>query len=99
MGEKMRNDEWGTFGGNRIKEICKLSAPNQWYHVPGKMNPAALPSRGCSPQKLVDSRWWEGPEWLRRSKEFWPASEEEVDEQLVQLEKKKASITLVSVEV
>lgn len=62
-----RNDEWGTFVGNRVKEIVQLDSPKRWRHVPGKMNPADMPSRGCSPRQLLQSIWWEGPEWLKRS--------------------------------
>lgn len=49
----LRNDEWGTFVGNRVKEIIKLTEPENWYHVPGKINPADSPSRGCSPKDLL----------------------------------------------
>jgi len=41
-----QNDEWGTFVGNRVKEICSLTEPSDWRHVPGIHNPADLPSRG-----------------------------------------------------
>jgi hypothetical protein len=43
-----RNEDWGTFVGNRVREVNRLTSPNHWRHVPGNMNPADLPSRGCS---------------------------------------------------
>lgn len=84
-----RNSEWGTFVGNRVKEICKLSSPQEWSHVPGKQNPADLPSRSCTPKKLLDSRWWEGPEWLRKPREEWPTCEEITDEESVKKSRKE----------
>ena len=56
-----RNDECGTFVGNRVKEICSLSNSSDWRNVPGFLNPADLLLRGCLPSDLVQSRWWEGP--------------------------------------
>lgn len=88
-----RNDEWGTFVGNRVKEICQLSDSKRWRHVPGHLNPADLPSRGCSPSELVESRWWEGPKWLRYSEETWPHAEQLVDEDEIAKEKKKSATT------
>lgn len=88
-----RNNEWGTFVGNRVKEICSSSLVSQWNFVPGKMNPADLPSRGCSPSQLLSCCWWEGPDWLRKSAEHWPTHfEPEADEDLVTSEKKKSTI-------
>ena len=84
-----RNDEWGTFVGNRVKEICNLTEVTNWKHVPGILNPADLPSRGCRPKELVGSRWWEGPEWLRAPQDQWITANEEVDEMVVAQEKKK----------
>jgi len=49
------NDEWGTFVGNRVKEICSLAEPKDWRHIPGANNLADLPSRGCSPAELLES--------------------------------------------
>ncbi|KAJ8968120.1 hypothetical protein NQ317_003181 [Molorchus minor] len=55
-----REDMWKPFIWNRIQEIRSLTEKNCWFHVPGHMNPADLPSRGCSPKELLLSRWWEG---------------------------------------
>jgi len=75
-----RNDEWGTFVGNRVKEICSLTTPEDWRHVPGVKNPADLPSRGCSPAYLLEPRWWEGPYWLRFHPDVWPVEQFDLDE-------------------
>lgn len=91
-----RNDSWGTFVGNRVKKIVSVSSSQSWRHVPGILNPADLPSRGCTPAELKDSNWWEGPEWLRRPMEYWPSSEPIYDEEEIKKEIKKSE--LVSVE-
>ena len=83
-----RNNEWGTFVGNRVKEVCSLTSVGEWRHVPGVNNPADLPSRGCSPVELLQCKWWEGPPWLCESKELWPYEEDHVDEAAVSAEQK-----------
>src|SRR5437016_4797062 len=88
-----RNDEWGTFVGNRVKEICRLTPVESWNHVPGIKNPADLPSRGCTPKELLESRWWEGPEWLKGSRNDWPKLEVQFDENAILAEKKKSAVT------
>ncbi|XP_071643041.1 uncharacterized protein [Temnothorax longispinosus] len=60
-----RNDQWGTLVGNRVKEILSCSNVENWRHVPGNLNPADLPSRGCTAKQLRVSRWWMGPAWLK----------------------------------
>jgi hypothetical protein len=87
-----RNDEWGTFVGNRVKVILKLTEAREWRHVPREMNPADLPSRGCSPSQLVTSRWWEGPLWLKGPEESWPSAKLSEDEEEVRTERKKSSL-------
>jgi len=77
------NDEWGTFVGNRVKEICSLTKPEDWRHVPGTSNPADLPSRGCSPVQLLESRWWDGPPWLYKQSKDWPVEELILDESVI----------------
>ena len=60
-------NDWSVFVQNQVKEIQEGTPPiAEWCHVPGKMNPADLPSRGCYPSAFADSRWWEGPEWLKK---------------------------------
>lgn len=88
-----RDEDWGTFVGNRVREVVKLTDKNQWRHVPGCMNPADLPSRGCNPRSLLESRWWEGPEWLKLLPEDWPTSQSLVDEDEINQEKKKTTLT------
>ncbi|XP_045541691.1 uncharacterized protein LOC106718201 isoform X2 [Papilio machaon] len=46
----------------------------------GQANWADLPSRGCNSRQLLESRWWEGPPWLRQQAELWPHSALVVDE-------------------
>src|SRR5207237_4126511 len=88
-----RNDEWGTFVGNRVKEICRLTPVDSWNHVHGIKNPADLPSRGCTSKELLESRWWEGPEWLKGSRNDWPKLEVQFDENAILAEKKKSAVT------
>ena len=42
--------------------IRHLTPENHWRHCPGHLNPADLPSRGVSGDRLLNSTlWWEGP--------------------------------------
>ena len=89
------NDEWGTFVGNRVREIRQLTGQDAWRHVPGAMNPADLPSRGCSASKLVQLSWWEGPKWLKLEEDSWPADMLQRDWEEVNSERKK-SVTVAT---
>ena len=94
-----RDKIWAVFVRNRVEEIRKTSQIGQWSHCPGALNPADLPSRGCSPEELVQSKWWEGPAWLRNPKESWPKGDPVADENLVSEElKKTATVAMVSVQ-
>ena len=56
---------WKQFVSNRVTEIQSLTAPSDWSHCPGEMNPADLTTRGLPAEELVGSRLWlSGPSWL-----------------------------------
>lgn len=66
---------WNTFVANRVAKIQAITEPSQWFHVSGKENPADLISRGIAPGDIVKNTfWWEGPEWLKSTREYWPLS-------------------------
>ncbi|GFY76687.1 pro-Pol polyprotein [Trichonephila inaurata madagascariensis] len=79
-------ENWGTFVNNRVKEINQVSTVEMWRHVPGQCNPSDLPSRGCTLKILLDSRWREGPQWLRFPAKNWPNSETQINKEEVSKE-------------
>ena len=46
---------WKQYVAHRIKEIHQLTDKNQWYHCPGILNPADLPSRDTTAEELAQS--------------------------------------------
>lgn len=88
-----RKENWQVFVFNRVKTITQFTNADNWRHIPGNLNPADLPSRGCSNRQLLESRWWEGPEWLKKDKEWWPKSRVCGDEEIIMAEKRRIVIS------
>jgi hypothetical protein len=82
-----REDSWDVFVWNRTREIRSLTR-EAWRHVPCAMNPADLPSRGCSVRQLLESKWWEGLPWLKLPPEDWPSGEPQPDNVVMQERRK-----------
>ena len=65
--------EYKPFIAHRVGEIHEFSAPNQWCYVPTAVNPADLGTRGLTVEELASTDlWWNGPEFLKKSKKDWP---------------------------
>ncbi|GIX88184.1 reverse transcriptase [Caerostris darwini] len=94
-----REENWGVFVNNRVREIRSLTKKEYWRHIPGKLNPADIASRGCTLQHLLQYGWWEGPEFLKAFPEAWPKSEFSPNEELIAAEMKKKIIVDLSVKI
>ena len=56
------SSRWKQFVANRVSQIHAVTSPKQWLYIKGSINPADLPSRGCTMKELNDHKiWWEGP--------------------------------------
>ncbi|GFU62798.1 uncharacterized protein TNCV_1350531 [Trichonephila clavipes] len=65
----IRREQWSVFVANRISEIRKLTTSEDSFHISTDQNPADILSRGCGPKQLQKRKWWQGPDWLKNSKE------------------------------
>ena len=75
----LRNEvrRFQTFVANRVAEIRESTDPEQWQHCPGSLNSADLPTRGLPAAELLHTqKWWNGPEFLTKHEEDWPAKKE-----------------------
>ncbi|GBN29199.1 hypothetical protein AVEN_113976-1, partial [Araneus ventricosus] len=91
-------ENWGTFVNYRVQEIRRLTNPEDWKHIAGILNPADLPSRGCSAEELTESLWWEGPSWLKKPREEWPLSEACPDFAIINSERKRTVASTINSE-
>ncbi|KAK4324412.1 hypothetical protein Pmani_004972 [Petrolisthes manimaculis] len=63
--------KWKMFVANRVTEIQTLSSPSNWFHCPGKDNPADLMTRGVLADHLMSNDLWlKGPSWLSNTSNF-----------------------------
>ncbi|GFX65966.1 integrase catalytic domain-containing protein [Trichonephila clavipes] len=95
----IRREQWSVFVANRISEIRKLTTSEDWFHISTDQNPADILSRGCGPKQLQKRKWWQGPDWLKNSKEQWPKSAININEKEVEIEKRKSVISANNTEV
>ncbi|XP_064556170.1 uncharacterized protein LOC135440767, partial [Drosophila montana] len=73
----VRNDasKFNVFVANRVAAIQELTTGMEWHHIPTELNPADIISRGALPSELFRSPLWaNGPSFLSKGKEEWPAS-------------------------
>ncbi|GBM05529.1 hypothetical protein AVEN_94803-1 [Araneus ventricosus] len=84
--------DWSVFVANQVKEIGELTGSYSWRHVPGNMNISDLLSRGCTPQQMLNSKWWEGPSWLKENPESWPIGDIICQPNEVDIEKRKSKL-------
>ena len=70
----LKNDQnYKQFVSNRTAEILKLTKPKDWRYCPTDCNPPDIGTRGQIISKLRNnSFWFNGPDWLTKSQEFWP---------------------------
>ncbi|KAJ8045018.1 hypothetical protein HOLleu_07935 [Holothuria leucospilota] len=91
-----RSRNFKPFVANRVGVIQTKSNPSQWRYVPTKLNPADVASRGTTARELCESRlWWNGPEFLKKSRDYWP--ENKFEEVLRDTEQKKVSSFLTKI--
>jgi len=87
------NEAWKQYVQHRVNEIRELTNKHQWRHCPGELNPADLPSRGCSVQELKKNEtWWTGPRFLKFPEEQWPT-----DPQPTSKDKEQAFAELINI--
>lgn len=84
--------QFQRFVANRVAYITSHSEIRNWRHVPGNMNIADILSRGISVDKFVNcSQWINGPDFLYKSKDEWPGTNDEYRVKPDDVELKKKS--------
>ena len=80
---KNQSRRFHTFVANRLSIIHELSTPYQWRHVPSELSPADEVSRGITVRDMINnSKWLNGPMFLRKNEESWPSDLTNVQNQL-----------------
>jgi hypothetical protein len=65
------NRRFYVYVANRVQIIRSISDPSQWKYVETTHNPADIATRGKPAKQLVESSWFDGPEFLRND-HFFP---------------------------
>ncbi|XP_055388151.1 uncharacterized protein LOC129616521 [Condylostylus longicornis] len=63
---------WTVFFANRVSQIQQLIENYKWLHVNAKANAADILSRGSNVSELINSTWFIGPDFLRKTNDYWP---------------------------
>ncbi|KAK6030023.1 peptidase family A16 [Ostertagia ostertagi] len=75
-----------VFIRNRVRTIKNKTQGVSIRHVPGSMNPADLASRGATMENLTSNNlWWNGPDYLLKDDNSWPADENDLISKVQQL--------------
>ncbi|KAI5638994.1 pao retrotransposon peptidase domain-containing protein [Phthorimaea operculella] len=90
--------DWKVFVKNRVEEIRNNTEGCEWRHIAGNLNPADLPSRGCNAKTLVESKWWDGPSWLKQKSKELPKSTVEINTEEVDKERMKNAVINVNLD-
>lgn len=62
---KQSSSNMKSFVANRVSFIQTNTEAVRWRHIPTKMNPADIASRGCDSSSLLNNDlWWHGPSFL-----------------------------------
>ena len=69
---KNTRKEWKQWVENRVNKIRSLSQMNEWFYIPGHINPADIPTREIDILNFSENHtWWKGPEFLFHGN-IWP---------------------------
>ncbi|XP_062716216.1 uncharacterized protein LOC134291880 [Aedes albopictus] len=78
----IRSDQrrYHQYVGFRIGEILSMTDVNEWRKVPTKENVADDATKwGTGPDIRSESRWFQGPAFLKQPEESWPSEIEQIN--------------------
>ncbi|XP_059223205.1 uncharacterized protein LOC131996995 [Stomoxys calcitrans] len=86
---------WNTFIANRVSSIQEQCKTAIWRHVPSKLNPADIISRGAYAFELHDSIWFTGPQFLLKYYCDWPVNKTRQKRSEVEEERVRSPVSLL----
>ncbi|RWR98846.1 uncharacterized protein B4U79_02881, partial [Dinothrombium tinctorium] len=93
---KSSSKRWKPFVCNRVAEIQEKSDPEKWSYCRGEDNPADNLTRGLSVECLINNQnWWNGPVWLKLSRDKWPQTLLEKNANFYEEERKHIAVSEV----